>query len=342
MKNLFLALIGLLFSAMLCAQAPQKFTYQSVIRDSYGELVANAPVGIEISILQGWDNGPVLFSEYHNVTTNENGLATLFIGEGTPTTGKLSEVDWDMGPFFLKSAADPQGGTYYTITGISELASVPFALYSSEADSAAKAAWSKNAEYAYHANKADSAAKAYEAEKAYVADSSGVADYAHNVKSRKRSIVITPGMIAPNTFQNGAALGIAPTSRPCIDLPNSNSNFVEFVMSIPVPSDFDGRDFNLRVLYTSDVNTGDFNLQTAVRGSKIGDDLSNFVGGSGPQIPAPSSPNVLEESVRILNSNGVNANSRLLQIVVRRRADTNMDSSTGTLKILGMVLEYDD
>ena len=62
-------------------------------------------------------------------TTNENGVVTLEIGDGTVVTGNLDTIDWKKGPYFLKTEIDPAGGTNYTITGTSQLLSVPYALY---------------------------------------------------------------------------------------------------------------------------------------------------------------------------------------------------------------------
>jgi uncharacterized protein (TIGR02145 family) len=118
------------------AQVPQKVSYQSVIRDATGELVKSSTVGMRISILQGSVTGTIVYVETHTVTTNVNGLATLEVGNGTTApTNTFSAIDWSHSPFFLKVETDPAGGTNYTITGISEILSVPYALHAKTADS---------------------------------------------------------------------------------------------------------------------------------------------------------------------------------------------------------------
>jgi hypothetical protein len=111
------------------AQAPQKMTYQGVIRNSSDVLVTNADVGIRLSILQNSQNGTPVYAETHTTTSNENGLVSLQIGTGSVQVGSMEDIDWSAGPYFLKSEADPSGGTTYSITGTSELLSVPYALY---------------------------------------------------------------------------------------------------------------------------------------------------------------------------------------------------------------------
>ncbi len=113
------------------AQSPQKISYQSVVRDASNNLLSNATIGVQISILQGSANGTNVYTETYNPNpqTNINGLVTLAIGTGIPSTGVFSNIDWANGPFFLRIGIDPTGGTDYTINGISELLSVPYALY---------------------------------------------------------------------------------------------------------------------------------------------------------------------------------------------------------------------
>jgi hypothetical protein len=129
MNKLITILAGVLLYMSSFAQAPNKMSYQCVIRNAGSTLVTNTGVSIRISILQDSESGTAVFTETHSVTTNVNGLATLQIGTGTPVSGTFAAVNWAAGPYFIKTETDPTGGTNYTITGTSELASVPYALY---------------------------------------------------------------------------------------------------------------------------------------------------------------------------------------------------------------------
>ena len=131
-KALFLLTILFVAMSSLLAQAPQKFTYQSVVRDSHNALLASKVIGVKISILQGGFSGTVTYAEQHTAVTNSNGLMTLQIGGGTLLDGDFSTIDWSTGPYFLKSEIDPQGGTNYTVSGVQQLFSVPYALYSAK------------------------------------------------------------------------------------------------------------------------------------------------------------------------------------------------------------------
>lgn len=126
-----ITLIALLFCSftIVFAQVPQKMSYQSVIRKADGSLVVNTSVRIKISILQGSATGTAVYVETQTTTTNANGLATLAIGGGTPTTGTFAGINWASGTYFIKTETDPTGGTNYAISGTSQLLSVPYALY---------------------------------------------------------------------------------------------------------------------------------------------------------------------------------------------------------------------
>ncbi|MDY6348341.1 MAG: hypothetical protein SPL42_07960, partial [Bacteroidales bacterium] len=133
MKKLITMAIMVLAVAVAMAQAPEKFTYQAVVRNASNSLVANAPVGVRVSILQGSATGSAVYSETHVATTNANGLVTLSIGGGNVQQGAFADIDWANGTYFLKTETDPDGGTNYSITSTQQLMSVPYALYAKEA-----------------------------------------------------------------------------------------------------------------------------------------------------------------------------------------------------------------
>lgn len=142
---LLLLVVGL--SGLLYAQAPQKFSYQAVVRTQFGQLVTNQPVGVRISILRYSALGASVYSESQTVTTNANGLFTMAVGEGTVLSGNLNAINWADGPYFLKSEIDPQGGTSYSIVATKQMMSVPYSLFALRADTssfATTAQWAQN------------------------------------------------------------------------------------------------------------------------------------------------------------------------------------------------------
>jgi len=127
---LIIAIAHLLISSSIFAQAPQKMSYQAVIRNSNDSLLVSTPVGMRISLVQGSPTGTVVFSETQTATTNANGLVSLQIGMGTAVSGTFAGIDWAAGPYYVKTETDLAGGTNYTITSSNEILSVPYALFS--------------------------------------------------------------------------------------------------------------------------------------------------------------------------------------------------------------------
>lgn len=127
-KSFFILTI-FVFYAPFFAQSNVGMTYQSVVRNSSNILLANAAVGVKISILKTNSTGTVVFSETHTPTTNGNGLATFVIGKGTWISGDLLAIDWGADSYFLKTETDPTGGNSYSIANTAQFFYVPYAFY---------------------------------------------------------------------------------------------------------------------------------------------------------------------------------------------------------------------
>jgi hypothetical protein len=129
MKKISTLLFAFTFTIIAFAQLPQKMSYQAVIRNSSDQLITSHSVGMRISILLGSTSGTAVYVETQSPTTNANGLVSIEIGGGTIVTGTFVSIDWSAGTYFIKTETDPTGGTSYSITGTSQLLSVPYALY---------------------------------------------------------------------------------------------------------------------------------------------------------------------------------------------------------------------
>jgi uncharacterized protein (TIGR02145 family) len=136
LKAVMVLLTCTLYFSTVFGQSPNGMSYQAVIRNSSDTLVRNTPIGMKISILQGSISGALVYEEIYNPnpSTNVNGLVTVEIGGGVPLFGTFATIDWSAGPYFIKTETDPTGGTTYTITGTSQLLSVPYALHAKTAE----------------------------------------------------------------------------------------------------------------------------------------------------------------------------------------------------------------
>lgn len=133
MKKLFIILSFFTVNIFLFAQNnnfPFKMSYQAVVRDADGKLLLNKRVGVRLSIIADSESGTVLYAETQSPTTNANGLFSLEIGNGNPVDGLLfNNVNWMSGKRYIKSEIDPAGGNDYKLNIVSQLLSVPYAMY---------------------------------------------------------------------------------------------------------------------------------------------------------------------------------------------------------------------
>ncbi|MCH2023610.1 MAG: hypothetical protein MK207_14125, partial [Saprospiraceae bacterium] len=136
MKKTLSILSLLLFSATIFAQTvPQGINYQAVARDATGNEITNQSLIVQLSILSGSATGTVSWQETHAVSTNDYGLFTAIIGQGTSTgsgsVATFDAVDWGATTHYLKVEIDDGGGTYIDM-GTTTFMSVPYALQSGD------------------------------------------------------------------------------------------------------------------------------------------------------------------------------------------------------------------
>ena len=142
----YIFLLCCLSCLQLLAQSPEKISYQAIVRATDNSLVSEAPVGLRILIRQGGANGSVAYEESHTADTNTNGLVSIEIGTGNQIQGTFNKIAWENGPYFIETQVDPNGGTNYGIIGVSQLLSVPYALYAKYAENVIGSTTTTNSE----------------------------------------------------------------------------------------------------------------------------------------------------------------------------------------------------
>ncbi len=133
MKKLSLLLVALTVICIASSQVPQAFSYQALVRNSSGDVVVNQNVSFEISILSGSVTGDAVYTERHTGQTNAQGIVALELGKGNIVSGSMSTIDWQSNTYYLKVAVDVTGGTNFILTGVSQILSVPYALFAEKA-----------------------------------------------------------------------------------------------------------------------------------------------------------------------------------------------------------------
>lgn len=137
-KKIFFAGVCLLaacFTQAQESQMPKAFSYQAVVRNSQGKVIAKQPVGIKVEILQGSTEGTVVYAETQTPESSQTGTVNLLIGTGSVTEGTFADIDWGASTYFLRISMDMLGGSNYEVVSTTQMLPVPYALYAEKAGS---------------------------------------------------------------------------------------------------------------------------------------------------------------------------------------------------------------
>jgi len=130
MKKFYIFLcLGIAALTHLQAQAPQGFNYQATVRNNAGDLVVSTNVYFKFNVIQDSQTADPIFTETHEILTDDLGQVNLIIGQGTANTGVFSELDWSLGSYYLGIELSINGDNNYVPMGTTQLLSVPYALY---------------------------------------------------------------------------------------------------------------------------------------------------------------------------------------------------------------------
>ena len=134
----FILTIATTLVTMAAAAQTDGFSYQAVVRNSNGDLVNNAHVGLRLTLTAG-DNGQALYQETHRPSTNNYGVLNVTVGDGSHAQGtSIQDVDWSSGNVWMRVEVDPNGGTNYIDLGSTKLQSVPYAYYAANSSKGEK------------------------------------------------------------------------------------------------------------------------------------------------------------------------------------------------------------
>jgi len=109
---------------------PQGINYQAIARDSTGAVLVNQGLTIQFSVISDITTGNIIWQENHQETTNDYGLFTAIIGQGTSTSVGSSPtfdvIDWGSDHYLQVKISGINMGT-------TQLMSVPYSLYTKKA-----------------------------------------------------------------------------------------------------------------------------------------------------------------------------------------------------------------
>ena len=121
MKKISILIATILAVILLHAQSYDVLNFQGVLKNPDGSIRPNTQATIQLDFIQ---DGQVVYSESHNITTNPNGYFAIHPGEGMSLEGNFTTIDWGAAPITMRSVID--GNTIAE----TRMTSVPYALYS--------------------------------------------------------------------------------------------------------------------------------------------------------------------------------------------------------------------
>lgn len=128
MKKIILLLLIILMSKNISfAQGSIGFNYNTTIRNNLAQLVVNENVQFRFNIKKGSVSALPIYSETHQITTDNLGQVNLVIGKGNFPTSDFTQIDWGNGTYFLSIELDRGNG--FIALGTNPLLSVPYAAY---------------------------------------------------------------------------------------------------------------------------------------------------------------------------------------------------------------------
>ncbi len=125
---------GILISVCLSLQAqiPQGFTYQALVKNQSG-VIANTSLDVKLGILSDTVLNTYVYEEQQSAMTNDDGLLTVIVGEGTKIQGQdFSSINWSATPLFLRVTVYYQGS--WKLMGTTRMWSIPFSMVSGKTD----------------------------------------------------------------------------------------------------------------------------------------------------------------------------------------------------------------
>jgi hypothetical protein len=130
MKRVLLSVLTLLFITVVQAQVPQQLNYQGIARNASGAPITYQNITVRISLIDSSTGGQVAYRETRKVMTNYVGLFNILIGSSGATNvmGTIQDVNWSTGKKYIKLEIDPNGLNNFSLAGITQLQSVPYAL----------------------------------------------------------------------------------------------------------------------------------------------------------------------------------------------------------------------
>ena len=140
--NRFLLLIFFLaiVSSVMSQEVPQTAVFSAVVRNSNNEVVANSPIDVRLTFLEGGQYGNHVYCAVHRTTTNSSGSMTVKLNRDVLSCGcndasvlSFEDIPWENGDYWMQVEYRTDTTGDFSLLGRLELASTIYAFVADKA-----------------------------------------------------------------------------------------------------------------------------------------------------------------------------------------------------------------
>ncbi len=128
-KKVF-AVLALAITTVASVFGQNGFSYQAVIRNAEGELVANKQIVAKFTLKH---DGESYYTETQSVATNQYGNIQVVVGAGEKVDGEFANVPWNTMAIKMLVEVDLDGAGKYTALGEVPIQAAPYAMHAQKA-----------------------------------------------------------------------------------------------------------------------------------------------------------------------------------------------------------------
>ena len=132
----FLAIV----SSVMSQEVPQTVVFSAVVRNSDNEIVANSPIDVRLTLLEGGQAGVPVYCEEHRAVTNSRGSMMLKLNRDAISCGcngasvlSFEDIQWYGGNYWMRVEYRTDTAASYSSLGTLELASTIYAFVADKA-----------------------------------------------------------------------------------------------------------------------------------------------------------------------------------------------------------------
>ena len=136
MKKIYLLFILIALTSLSFAQLmPKGMNYQAIARNAEGKILAKENITLRISLISTEKNVTVShYSEIHRVTTSENGMFSLVVGDGSVLSGNFYQVPWSTNEIWMAIEIKTDADNDFIPIINNKLLAVPYAYHAGTAN----------------------------------------------------------------------------------------------------------------------------------------------------------------------------------------------------------------